>query len=699
MSEASETSRAHHYQGAFTDGETLLDLPVDFLFDTRLRLEIADAVLSTLVDPRSAQQRELLYLCGFFPHGVTATLLAQLLAPASTCVERDISALHQANLIQQREDLLFAPELVSAHAGKTLSREVRVELERRHALTCLLAGAFDPISCLQLVLPTQERARIEEQRDAFKQAISRTKSHNPRLAAELFLKFAHASFTHGRSEDLHFLEDTLPELLATLANTPDDEARVLLFHLHIAGGELIFRGSGASTPMFEALERARGLFPSLEAMPTHQRITYYYHRAIVGAFSQNDLSPYIEEGLVALALARNPDLPPFVEPQCLRMMARLVSHEPPRQRALDFARESMRLSRERGLEHLHPVCQMSCGLIYVRERDLDAALSLVEGLPTIFKEQQHDRAHQAAHILLATLYYSRGELAKALSLCTESRTHHEKHEDVHFERLALQLSALIELELGQHERALEQQRKLGWPLDPHTIEAYAISGVWLFGAGALVYHCAGDFFSAQRMWLDVEHYKARFGEQHPPEPIHDLIAFAYNTLETHADAHDEKPFSPHDQEVLTRHARAIIEDKDSHDLASLFKDGLMRFLQKRYFAQRDHHRLTLTIDAHQPTRFRVNDREPVDIQRRAAMRRILTALIEEHTSNALPVSISLEEIFALGWPGEQGTPDSVSARVYNTISRMRRMGLEEILVHDGEGYHLARDCEVRVDTP
>jgi|GEM_PF-4126522 len=700
MSEASDKARVSSYLRAFTDGDRLLDLPVDFLFDDRLHLDVADVVLSELVDPRPEHQRRLLYLCGFFPEGAAPDVLARLLLPEEQTLDElrpTLDALLAANLLQVSDDLLFAPTLISEHAGRSLPDEARVELERRHARTCLLSGAFEPISCLQIVLPREERARIEGQREAFEQAISRTKAHNPVLAAELFLELAHASFTHGRSEDLEFLEGELPELLKALEANPTDDARILLFHLHIARGELAFRGSGKSTEMFQALERAKAVFPSLEAMPTHQQLTYYYQRAITGAFSQRDLAPYIEAGERALALARSPELPPFVEPQLLRMMARLISHEPPRQEALEYAQESMRLSGERELSHLHPICQLSCGLIHLRDHDNDAALPLVEGLPAIFREQENPRLYQASQILLALLHYSSGELARALSLCNESWTHLEKHEDVHFERLALQLSALLELELGRPERALEQQRKLGWLLDPHTIEAHAISGVWLFGVGAMVYHCAGDFFGARRMWLDVEHYKARFASEHPPEAIHHLLAFIYEVLGKQTDEDTPTPFSSRAQrEEFERLAALVEHDISGHDIAYLFKNGIARFIRKRYFDAASG-KPTLTVDALPPTRFQVNREEVVDIQRRAAIRRILTALIDEHGANKTPESISLDEVFSLGWPGEQGTPESISARVYNTISRMRRMGLEEILVHDGDGYHLARDFEICVE--
>ena len=59
--------------------------------------------------------------------------------------------------------------------------------------------------------------------------------------------------------------------------------------------------------------------------------------------------------------------------------------------------------------------------------------------------------------------------------------------------------------------------------------------------------------------------------------------------------------------------------------------------------------------------------------------------------------MTLEDMFAVGWPGEVASYESMQARVYNTISRMRKLGLDELIKHDGEGYQWNATCEVVIE--
>jgi hypothetical protein len=76
----------------------------------------------------------------------------------------------------------------------------------------------------------------------------------------------------------------------------------------------------------------------------------------------------------------------------------------------------------------------------------------------------------------------------------------------------------------------------------------------------------------------------------------------------------------------------------------------------------------------------------VDLSRRPVLRRVLAALVARHRANAR--AITLTELLAIGWPQERFIGESGPARVYQTIKRLRQMGLGELLDHDGTGYSL-----------
>lgn len=83
------------------------------------------------------------------------------------------------------------------------------------------------------------------------------------------------------------------------------------------------------------------------------------------------------------------------------------------------------------------------------------------------------------------------------------------------------------------------------------------------------------------------------------------------------------------------------------------------------------------------------DGQRVSLARRAPMRRLLQALVATASNGE---TLTAVELIEAGWPGEELLGTSGESRVYTTILRMRRMGFERRLHHDGAGYRLA--CRV-----
>jgi predicted ATPase len=85
--------------------------------------------------------------------------------------------------------------------------------------------------------------------------------------------------------------------------------------------------------------------------------------------------------------------------------------------------------------------------------------------------------------------------------------------------------------------------------------------------------------------------------------------------------------------------------------------------------------------------FRLSERREVSLERRAALRRILSALAQRRVL-APGTALSLDEVLAAGWPGERVSAEAGAARVYNAIQRLRRLGLGDVLRTRDDGYLL-----------
>jgi len=83
----------------------------------------------------------------------------------------------------------------------------------------------------------------------------------------------------------------------------------------------------------------------------------------------------------------------------------------------------------------------------------------------------------------------------------------------------------------------------------------------------------------------------------------------------------------------------------------------------------------------------------VSLHRRHALRRILRGLTALRLSSP-GKGMSLEQVFEVGWEGENVQADAAASRVYVAIRTLRTLGLERILAREPEGYLL--DPEVRV---
>lgn len=91
--------------------------------------------------------------------------------------------------------------------------------------------------------------------------------------------------------------------------------------------------------------------------------------------------------------------------------------------------------------------------------------------------------------------------------------------------------------------------------------------------------------------------------------------------------------------------------------------------------------------------FRTAGGERVELLRRRAVRLVLERLARERLE-APGVALSVDALFAAGWPGERASADSARNRVHVTLTRLKDLGLRALLQSRDDGVLIAPDARV-----
>lgn len=82
----------------------------------------------------------------------------------------------------------------------------------------------------------------------------------------------------------------------------------------------------------------------------------------------------------------------------------------------------------------------------------------------------------------------------------------------------------------------------------------------------------------------------------------------------------------------------------------------------------------------------------IDLSRRMNSRAILQGLVDRAASSP-PQPLSVDDLIALGWPGEKMARGSALNRLYVALATLRSLGLRDVIVRDARGYWLAASIE------
>lgn len=91
--------------------------------------------------------------------------------------------------------------------------------------------------------------------------------------------------------------------------------------------------------------------------------------------------------------------------------------------------------------------------------------------------------------------------------------------------------------------------------------------------------------------------------------------------------------------------------------------------------------------------FSMPDASPQDLRRRRSLRAILLAFVERRLRDPGGV-LTVDDLVAIGWPGERMLPTSGANRVYVALSTLRGMGLRRHLRSLRGGYLLDPSIEI-----
>jgi len=85
----------------------------------------------------------------------------------------------------------------------------------------------------------------------------------------------------------------------------------------------------------------------------------------------------------------------------------------------------------------------------------------------------------------------------------------------------------------------------------------------------------------------------------------------------------------------------------------------------------------------------VSGRAAIKLRGREAMRKVVDALVQLRRTSP-GISMSVDEVYAVGWASktDDATAEARSRRVYTMMSRLRGMGLQDVVVTDDTGYRI-----------
>jgi len=151
------------------------------------------------------------------------------------------------------------------------------------------------------------------------------------------------------------------------------------------------------------------------------------------------------------------------------------------------------------------------------------------------------------------------------------------------------------------------------------------------------------------------------------------------------------------------HVEAARRALDSADADVLRRSDDVRFAHRMLARRLESHpertivavqgELTVTTDG---SMLALPDGTRVKLETRPALRALLLALVHHRTSSP-GASMPTSELVARGWPNERMKPKAGADRLYMAMSRLRQLGLRDLVKRRDDGYLLDPDVPMRIE--
>lgn len=662
---------------------------------------VAGIVLSYIIGGLTQSQRDVLWLCVFLKNRSSYACFDSWFELESEHVQAHVLTLQRHGLLGESDEGISSPipPLVALvrHRVWTLEHErALIRCHAQHVVDCIAyervwyvcySGATD-VPVMRYL-----KSHIEE---LYELAI-RVQEIDAELCAKLVCSVLLFELQQGPTERSAALVDVSTTLHHVLG---DDE---LASHLLIMLASLEFRGSGQLPQVLSWVDEAERRVAQIGDFARRDIASLCI--MLKRAFFLERLNIDVPQTLEVLEAwhARAPTLPhiPVVlNVTLLRYMSRLSHLTEQEQSADDFARQALALAVETRDPGLICVTKLEYAESCSRLEKNEEFETLCWELLTVSDQAYFPRMFAFLRLSLGYFYFGADRARQSYELFEEAIPFFERGGEDHIHHFLMMMIVAMDIEDGRVELALVRLKGLNGMLDVMAEPELVSATQLVFVLCAVLYALCDELHMATRVLGDARVYSSRCTET-------EYMSWGLDYAQAHVDL-ITAVLNPPQQASLTQHAELLEEigaQRQSADRKLLLREGLL-YMKQGFDRIIDvwlaSHGVSvarpvrLHIDAWEPTWFAVNHLPRVSIKRRQAMRRILTALLHaSRFSGAKP--LSLEEMFEVGWPGEVASYESMQARVYNAVSRMRKLGLDELILHDGQGYRWDEHCDVVVE--
>lgn len=596
-----------------------------------------------------AEQRALVE-CTVFQGGFTMEAAEAVLSPQGPAVLELVAALRDKSLLR-REVREAGARFFLYEAVAELARERRDRVDW-HALGDRHSRCFEELAqrCIASPPATERLDEISLESANLVAVVAREVERGEQgratAAADALLALEPVLATRGSPDNVRSLLDAV--LAQTSALPVTSRAR-----LHAVRGKVL-RAPGEEGEAEAELTTAVELARSVRDVPLEAELLMDLG---VLCHEQRDLRR--ARDFYEQAMALKPAQAPRQRARIFANMGALLHDLRQFEEAREHYRDALRQVQGSGDERLHGIILTNLAVLQQEQGDLDGALERYAQAIDILQRVSDSRLEAIARGNLGSVEHERGDLKAAEGAFRGALGGHMVAGDTRSALLTrARLAAVLALrgEVDEANSLLESSSRHAAQLDDGAAQAFVtLARGFVEVARAQRAREAGD---DEQVAAFLQELRARVDQAHVRGP--DGVSAAERS--------DDVRFALRMLSAASSQFHADATDAPSSDALALTPDAAW---------------------------FRPPGERWQDLRRHRVLRRILLALVE-HRRLAPGRGLGLDDVQRAVWPGERIRADAAANRIYVAIAKLRRRGLEELLLRTAEGYCLNPDVSVQL---